>query len=204
MSLYANTVECDDGTASRDAFKKMFRVGLQNKFLLTPVMRHYMGTPTSGDRNLDRALQDNFIEIMASPIACVEYAELGAPLKFRNSSTPNQILNILMQHLKNWEYIDRNFYNVALPPAEDIDAIHMFCDSIIKYGALNAKRDDAWLLRSVRADGQGGGGLGRTSTRIRLYNPEEEMEETPMSAEEIRAAKVARFTKSFSRIKGAG
>lgn len=146
MSLIDGVHSHDDGTASNDAFKKMFRVGIQNKFLRTPEIIKWMGTPTTGDRALDRRLQNNFVEIMASPIACVEYYLMGAPLRFRNAAIPNQILNILRQHIKNWDYISRTCYNVDMPPLEELDDIAEFCELIIKYASVNSKRENAWLL----------------------------------------------------------
>lgn len=140
MSLLDGDRSHDDGTSSTDAFKKLFRVGVQNSFLRTPEMIKIMGTPTTGDKRLDKQIQARFVEILASPIACVEYYEMGAAIRFRNSETAAAILNILLMHLKNWNYISTTMYNVLLPPQEELEAIASFCDVMVKFAGANAGR----------------------------------------------------------------
>lgn len=160
MSLLDNVHTHDDGRASHDAFKKIFRVGVQNAFLKTPELIHWMGTPTTGDKKLDKQLQNRFVEINATPIACVEYYEMGAPIRFRNSETAASILNILLMHLKNWNYIASTMYNVKLPPEEDMEAISNFCEVMVKFSAANKRRDSgSFILRKEIAMTRAAGGV---------------------------------------------
>lgn len=148
MSLLDGTHSHDDGTASTDAFKQVFRVGVQNAFLRTPEVIKVMGTPTTGSRKLDKQIQNRYVEILATPIACVEYFEMGASIRFRNSETGARILNILLMHLKNWDYIARTMYNVQLPPEEELDAISNFCEILVKFAGANAgRRQTSFVLR---------------------------------------------------------
>jgi hypothetical protein len=199
MSLLNGVSSHDDGTASELAFKKTFRVGIQNQFLYTPEIIKWMGTPTTGNRTLDRQLRNNFVEIMATPIACVEYYLMGAPISFRNAAIPNQILTILRQHVNNWDYIGRNFYNVEMPPMEELDEISEFCELIVRYAAAGKKRDNAWLLqgRSQRNDGMSGLSLPAIGGRRRAAGSSA-MEETKTGTD-ARAEKMMNFRRSFAK-----
>lgn len=201
MALMDGVRSHDDGTASNDAFKKMFRVGIQNKFLRTPEIIKWMGTPTTGDRTLDRRLQNNFVEIMASPIACVEYYLMGAPLRFRNAAIPNQILNILRQHIKNWDYISRTCYNVEMPPLEELDDIAEFCELIIKYASVNTKRENAWLLtgRVHQQDRAGGITAPAIGSRRRKIATDPTPSSEVKSGVDSRAEKMLNFRKNFAK-----
>lgn len=201
MSLMNGVQNYDDGTASNVAFKKTFRVGIQNKFLRTPEIIKWMGTPTTGNRTLDRRLQENFVEIMATPIACVEYYLMGAPIRFRNAAIPNQILNILRQHLKNWDYINRNFYNVEMPPMEELDDISEFCELIIKYASVNKKRDNAWLIagRLHQQDRNNGLSIPVIGSRRRMIATGDTPTAETKTGTDSRAEKMLNFRKNFAK-----
>lgn len=202
MSLLNGVQNYDDGSASNLAFKKPFRVGIQNKFLRTPEIIKWMGTPTTGNKTLDRRLQENFVEIMATPMACVEYYLMGAPIRFRNAAIPNQILNILRQHLKNWDYITRNFYNVEPPPLEELDDISEFCELIIKYASVNKKRDNAWLIagRLHQQDRNSGMSIPVIGSRRRMIATGDTPTNTDTkSGTDSRAEKMLNFRKNFAK-----
>lgn len=209
MALINNTLSYDDGTASNEAFKKPFRVAVQNKFLRTPEIIKWMGTPTTGNRALDRRLQENFVEIMATPMACVEYYLLGAPIKFSNAAIPAKILNILRQHLRNWDWIISNLYNVEPPPFEELDDISEFCSCIVKYaGAANKNRDGTLLLngrmhRIARNEGISMPDIG--SRRRKIPTAETTSDSGDLkTGTELRNEKLMNFRKSFSTQKSGG
>lgn len=205
MSLVDGVESHDDGKASNQAFKKVFRVAVQNKYLRTPEIIKVMGTPTTGNKQLDRRLQENFVEIMATPIACVEYYLMGATIKFANAAIPYQILRILRQHLKNWDYIISTMYNVQPPPLEDIDDITEFCECIIKYaGAHGRGRDGTSSLLLMGRVNKAATAMGYTlpeiGSRRRRLAPIESTEPTK-SGTDIRAEKMMNFRKSFTKLK---
>lgn len=203
MSLLNGVKLYDDGTASDLAFRKTFRVAIQNKFLRTEEIIKWMGTPTTGNRVLDRQLQNNFVEILATPIACVEYYLMGAPIKFRNAGIPNQILTILRQHVKNWDYIINNFHNVEPPPMEEMDDIIEFCELIVKFAGANKGRNNIWLI-SGKAAVRGAETISGTSVldvgarRRKLAVAEAKTEETK-SGTESRTEKMMNFRKNFAK-----
>lgn len=205
MSLLDGVDSYDDGTASTQAFKKPFRVAIQNKYLRTPEIIKVMGTPTTGNRNLDRRLQENYVEIMATPIACVEYYLMGATIKFANAAIPYMILRILRQHLRNWDYIVNTMYNVEAPPMEDIDDIAEFCECIIKYaGAHGDKHNNgssfflAGRTKTTRnVHVSTASDVGARRRKIPVGNSEE----SNKSGTDIRAEKLMNFRKSFSKLK---
>lgn len=203
MSLLDGVLTCDDGTASNLAFKKTFRISVQNRFLRTERMIYWMGTPTTGNKKLDRQLQDNFVEILATPIACVEYYLMGAPIKFRNAAIPNQILTILRQHLKNWDYIANNLYNVTLPPIEELDDINEFCSLIIKYAGAGRSRDNMWTItgRAVRRTGgeKALSALDMHAKRRSIAPPQGD--EGVKTGVDSRTEKMMNFRKNFARQK---
>lgn len=202
MALLDGVQEYDDGSASNLAFKKAFRVSVQNKFLKTPEIIKLMGTPTTGNKRLDRQLQENFVEILATPIACVEYYLMGAPLKFRNAAIPNQILTILRQHLKNWDYILNFFHNVEPPPIDDLDSISEFCDLIMRYAAASGKKESAWLLtgrasKRIKTNLNLNTGVG--SNRRKL--PTGRVVKQEDVSEQARAEKLMNFRKNFNKVR---
>lgn len=208
MSLLNGVSACDDGTASTLAFRKPFRVRVQNKFLKTPELIHWMGTPTTGNKTLDRQLQENFVEIQATPIACVEYYLMGAPIQFRNAAIPNQILTILRQHVRNWDYIMNTFYNVTPPPLEELDDISEFCELIIKYAGVNARRDGIWTIvgRGHRAAKQNGDASAYAGTEINSRRRYIGGQNTPSddgikTGVEARNEKMMNFRKNFAKMK---
>lgn len=205
MSLEDGVLAFDDGTASNDAFKKTFRVGVQNKFLKTPELVHWLGVATTGNRVLDKQLQENFVEILATPIACVEYYLMGAPIRFRNAAIPYEILRILRQHVRNWDYILKTSYNAVPPPAEELDDIMSFCDLIIKYAGAGKRRDQSWLI----------GGRIKTTNGSSAYIPDaigsrrRKLETTApslevRSSEDLRADKLKNFHRNFSKLRPKG
>lgn len=201
MSLIDGVSTYDDGTASNQAFKKTFRVGVQNKFLHTPEIIYWMGTPTTGNKTLDRRLQENFVEIMATPIACVEYYLMGAPIRFRNAAIPNQILNILRQHVKNWDYIMNNFYNVEHPPIEELDDIMEFCNLIVKYANGIKRSEREWLMTGRQNNGKSGGSSLAPSAigeRRRKIDTGPSDADRAKSGVDARAEKLANFRKNFA------
>lgn len=131
-------VQPDDGKATDQCFKRVFRVGVQNRFLNTPEMIHWVGTPSSGNKRLDKTLQDRFVTILATPIACVEYFLQGAPIQFTNVKTAAEILRLLQIHLANWAWIAENCYNAHFPPEEDFDELNEFVKAMNKYAGVNA------------------------------------------------------------------
>ncbi len=205
MSLLDGVSAYDDGSASTQAFKKTFRISVQNKYLRTPEIIHWMGTPTTGNRLLDRQLQENFVEIMATPIACVEYYLMGAPIKFRNSAIPNQILLILRQHVRNWDYIINTMYNVEAPPLEELDEIMEFCELIIKYAGANRKRDGSCLING-RAQRAANDSSAYAGTEIGARRRKIATDPTPNSSGiktgvDSRAEKMMNFRKNFAKQK---
>ena len=202
MALLDGVKACDDGTATEQAFKKRFRVGIQNKFLRTPEIIRWMGTPTTGSRAHDIKLQENFVEILATPIACVEYYLMGAPLKFRNAAIPNQILTILRQHVKNWDYISNHFYNAEPPPLEDLDDIVEFCELIVKYAAAGGRRENSWLIagRAARRAPTNGSykALEIGSRRRMLGGGGSNNQGDVKTGVDARAEKMMNFRKNFS------
>lgn len=204
MSLADGVLNYDDGTASKLAFTKTFRVGVQNKFLRTPEIIHWMGTPTTGNRTLDRRLQENFVEIIATPIACVEYYLMGAPIRFRNAAIPNQILNILRQHVKNWDYIINEFYNVEPPPMEELDDIMEFCDLIMHYAGAGKQRDQSWLLGGKRLNNGSKPTFSPDAigSKRRKIDPGSDECMDTKSSTDIRAEKMMNFRKNFAKQRG--
>lgn len=206
MSLLDGVNSHDDGTASTQAFKKPFRVAVQNKYLRTPEIIKVMGTPTTGNRNLDRRLQENYVEIMATPIACVEYYLMGATLKFANSAIPYMILRILRQHLRNWDYIVSTMYNVQAPPMEDIDDIAEFCECIIKYAGAHGdkNRGHGSFLLAGRTKVTTSGHVSTANeigSRRRKIPTGDSSSVSTKSGTDIRAEKMMNFRKSFSKLK---
>lgn len=207
MALIDGVSNFDDGTASNQAFRKTFRVGVQNKFLRTPEIIHWMGTPTTGNKTLDRRLQENFVEIMATPIACVEYYLMGAPITFRNSAIPYQILSILRQHVKNWDYIINNFYNVDAPPIEELDDISEFCSLISNYAAAGNNKTREWLLtgRNLKSKNKSSFGTMEVGSRRRKINADSDSGNSGgRSGTDIRAEKMMNFRKNFAKQRGGG
>lgn len=205
MSLLDGVSAFDDGTASDRAFRKTYRVGVQNKFLRTPEIIHWMGTPTTGNRTLDRRLQENFVEIMATPIACVEYYLMGAPISFRNSAIPYQILTTLRQHVKNWDYIINTFYNVEPPPMEELDDIMEFCDLIMKFAGANGKKDQSYLLGGrINKNGSRSSAIVQDAigSKRRKISDTSSDEADNRSSSDIRAEKMMNFRKNFDKQRG--
>lgn len=205
MSLEDGVLAYDDGTASNDAFKKTFRVGVQNKFLKTPELVHWLGVATTGNRTLDKQLQENFVEILATPIACVEYYLMGAPIRFRNAAIPYEILKILRQHVRNWDYILNTSYNAVPPPAEELDDIMSFCDLIIKYAGAGKRRDQSWLIggRIKSTNGSNAYIPDAIGSRRRKLETSEATHEV-RSSEDIRADKLKNFHRNFSKLRPKG
>lgn len=88
------------------------------------------GMPTTGDRQLDKAMSSIPRRRYMTVAAMVLFHEEGAPITLVTPADSIPIYQMLQEHMKNWQYIVNNFMNCNPPPAEELYMLDEFARAV--------------------------------------------------------------------------
>lgn len=120
----------DDGTASKQLFKKLFRVKAPRSLTMTEAEIALYGQRVTGIKQLDKYLANEMVTGRVNIPTMARIVADGGGIQFCNKFDTKEVYILIAQHFVNWEHILDNEFNVTPPPAEDFETLKYFQDAL--------------------------------------------------------------------------
>lgn len=88
------------------------------------------GLPTVGNRDLDRQMNNDLVNVVITIDAMVEYFRRGVTVRLRNGADAKQIYDIVNNYLLAWKEQIETCINVGNVPSEDLMLLDRFAEMI--------------------------------------------------------------------------
>jgi len=125
-----------------------------------------VGMPTVGNRELDKQMHQDLVNVVISIDAIVEYYRRGVTVYVRNGQDTQEIYHIVNNYLLAWRLQVENGLNLGMVPMEDLMLLDRFAEMLYPvaqaYGA--PPRTTSSLFANLA------GGNGRFITRDSLFD----------------------------------
>ncbi len=132
-------------------FKELFRISLKQKDVYSIEEQREFGSISTGDKNIDDALNNSYINIYATINDMVEMYRNGVSFKLLDGGDSKIIFEVISEHTGRWRDALKYAMNMGKSPVEDLILMESFIGTIYdraKFEYLKKEDDDVVTIGS--------------------------------------------------------
>ena len=150
----------------RPIWERLFAVSMAYADTMSTDYVRLFGMPTVGDASLDKAIQQDSVDLYLTINAMVEHFKAGTPVRLRVHADSKMIYDIISTYLVQWKHQLSEGINIGDAPIDDLVTLDRFAASVFPYAVqhFNEEHSTSSLVQGLM-------GGGRYLSREHLFAP---------------------------------